>query len=797
MNLLSELSQQAKFLLRNLRFTLTTTAVMATGFTLALFLFGFVYSTMYSELPFQNGQRIRVIDSIENGVAYSGNSVPQYVYNDFKKQVSSLQQASAFRSSLVTLSLPNQVRKYVAAYSEPQMFNTLGITPVYGEVFTPRQLANRDNVVLLSENSALEMFGSVDKALGANVKISGYAYRVTGILPGTFKFPRATDIWLPLQDKTQMFNRGSEDKVSIFGVLAEGTTEQQLNMELSIFMDNLRSIHPDIYQNTQLQARRFQQAFLGNAGEVMAISIEVAAILILLLASVNASNLLYLRALERKRESAIRLAIGASPQRLFIQMMSESLVICLLTALLSLVITQFLLQYLDNNISSVVAFSIPFWWNFQLTPMLAFIAIVAALGIATIAGIVPAWKMSKSKFVNTNLSEHKSNVSKSSKLLVVLEVFLASSILLVTVAFVFTINKQHQSGFSFAPEQFLSASIALSKKDFDTPQQVSRYYDELQHRLQRSSHKTVVLSSALPAHNTNKLPLFVDGAGTGAEFPDVKTVKVSRGFFKALTIPVLQGRVFNAIDQAQSPAVAVVTEEFAQKTWGADTAIGKRIKFQKDSNLWYQVVGVVGNTPFGETFDSKTKNQVIFTSLEQQPENVFKLLIKTNDQPYQYADDLRAVAAQVNSQVAPYRIKSLADAIDQQRASILYITKMFIFLSVVALVLTLSGVYSVVANIILNKAKEISIRIALGANYLAIFRFISSGILLQSLLGLALGVGLGSYLLSVLSKLQVVSFSPVLPVLLPLAFLAVIVAAISVPLHKVLKAPPVTALRQE
>jgi predicted permease len=753
---------------------------------------------MYAELPFQNGKQIRVIDLVEKGVAYSGNSVPEYIYHDFKTQVSSLQQVSAFKSSLVTVSISNQVRKYIGAYAEPAMFSLLGVPPLHGGVLTQQHIANREHVVMISESSALEMFGNTKAVVGKNVNIRGEAYRVIGVMPDSFKFPRAADLWLPLEDNVTKFNRSEEGNVSVFGSLSVGVTDKQLNHELSIFMDNLRSIHSVIYENTELQSRRFQDAFLGNAGEMMARSIVVAAILILLLASVNASNLLYLRALERKRESSIRLAIGASPSRLFLQMMCESVVICLISSAISIFITHFLLQYLNSNINSVVAFSVPFWWNFQLTPMLVFIAVAAALCIVLIAGIFPAWRMSNTKFVSTSLSEHKNDVTRSSKLIVIVEVFLASALLLVSAAFVLTVSKQNQDGLSFNSDTILSASLTLQKSDFDTEAKVVRYYQEFEHTFTKiSPNSELAFSSALPVHNTDKTSLFIDGAPAGAEFPSVKTVKVSHEFFSTLQISVLQGRSFSSIDKPKTPTIAVVSLAFSKQFFGDESAVGKRIKFHKETSDWYEVVGVVENIAFGETFDNKTKNQVVFTSIMQEPDNVFNVLVKTESDPYDFTNELRSVAAQVNNSVAPFRVKSLADAIDQNRASILYITKMFVFLSTVALVLTLSGVYSVVSNIIISKSKEISIRIALGANYRAIFGFISSSILIQCAIGLVMGVGLASYLLTILARLQIVSFNPLLSIVLPFAFLAVVMVAITIPLSRVLQAPPSSALRQE
>lgn len=798
MNAWLELIQQSKFLLRNLKFTLSTSAVLSTGFTLALFLFGFVYSTMYSELPFQNGQQIRVLDSVEKGITYSGNSVPQYIYNDFKDQTTSLNQVSAFKSSRVTISMPNQVRKYIGSYVEPTMFSTLGVSPIYGEVIRQQHIDNKAHVVVLSETSALEMFGNTVTAVGNHVNIHGNAYRVIGVMPDSFKFPRAAKLWLPLEDNTSQFNRGQEGKVSIFGALTPGVTDQQLNNELSIFMDNLRSIHPDVYKDSGLVARRFQEAFLGSAGEIMAISIEVAAIFILLLACVNASNLLYLRAIERKRESSIRLAIGATPSRLFLQMMLESLVICLISAVISIIATHFLLQYLNNNIASAVAFAIPFWWNFQLTSTLILLAFGAALTIATIAGVFPAWKMSNAKFVNTNLSEHKNAVTKSSKLIIIVEVFLASALLLVSATFVFTVDRQNQNTLGFNPDNILSARIALEKTDFDTTNKITNYYQEFEHRLkQGASDSELAFSTALPAHNTSKSPLVIEDASSGAEFPDIKTVKVSNNFFNTLQVPLVEGRHFNHLDQPESTAVAVISQGFANEYFADQNPVGKRIQLSSEQGNWYEIIGVVENIPFGETFDSRTQDQVVFTSLIQSPQHVFHALVKTRTAPYAFASNFRAIAAQVNNAVAPYRVKSLTDAIDQNRASILYITKMFIFLSVVALILTLSGVYSVVSNIIIGKSKEISIRIALGATNPAIFRFISSGILIQTTIGLALGVGLSTYLLTVLARLQIVSFSPVLSIILPITFFIVIIAAVASPLARVLQAPPCEALRQE
>ena len=217
MNVFLDVIQVAKLMLRNLKFTLTTTLVMTAGLTVALFLFSFVYSTMYAELPFKEGERIRVIDVIDNGVAYSGNSVPLYIYDDLKKQGSSFQQMSAFRSGVVTLVLPNQTRKYLAAFSEPEMFDLTEAIPLTGQVFNHQQLSNHsENVIVISETVALEMFGDRQGIIGKTVKISNVIYKVIGILPQSYKFPRSTDIWLPLKENVSRVNRGQEVNVSIF-----------------------------------------------------------------------------------------------------------------------------------------------------------------------------------------------------------------------------------------------------------------------------------------------------------------------------------------------------------------------------------------------------------------------------------------------------------------------------------------------------------------------------------------------------------------------------------------------------
>lgn len=783
---------------RNLKFTLSTILVMTTGLVVALFLYSFVYSTMYSDLPYKNGDAIRVIDVIESGVAYSGNSVPHHIYNDFKRWPNSFDSVSAFKTGVITLTLPNQTHKYIGAYSEPEMFALTQVTPLQGFIFTNQHLSmNSEDVIMISEKVALEMFGSSKGVIGKIINASGVRHKVIAVLPQTYQFPRATDVWIPLKNTAAAINRGEEANVSIFGKLPPGLSDQSFNSELRRFMDELRSEHPDIYPNTSLQSRRFQDAFLGSAGSIMAISIEISAGLLLLLASANASNMLFTRALQRKRESAIRMAIGANPKRLFVQMMLESSLICLISTGIALIITYFALSTLNQTIANAVSFSIPFWWDFKLTPTLILITFSVTLITILITGLLPAWKMATTTYFNTNQNHHKMKSGKLSKVLVILEIFLSSCLLLLTAAFVYSVEKQNQETFGINPQGYLTASISLDESQFNSPEKITNYYQEIEYFIKQSEYTaTTTISTALPAHNTTKKSVLLSGDNSSNKHA-TSVVNVSKNFFASLNIELLKGRAFQQNDNIDTPFVAVVTQEFAEKFSPDGNAIGKRFQFEQDLTKWYQIVGVVNNVTFGETFAKKDKHKVIFTAISQHPSNVFKVIIKTPSNPYDFTPQLRAVMAKLPSSTAPYRVKSLVDAIDQNRASILYITKMFVGLSAVALILALSGIYSVVSSNILNKSNEIGIRMALGADFLAIIKLISFGLIIQLVVGLALGLGVSGYILMILERLQVVNTSPSIFWLVPALMVGVVIIATAIPLHRVLKFPPNHALRYE
>lgn len=797
MSLLLDISQVLKLMGRNLKFTISTSLVMATGLTVALFLFSFVYSTMYAELPYKGGERIRVLDVIENGVAYSGNSVPHHIYNDYKSWPHSLEGASAFKTTKVTLTLPNQTRKYVGAYSEPAMFTLTQTSPLQGELFTEKHLGiNSENVIMISEMVALEMFGNTQSVVGKLVQISGESHKVTAVLPQSFKFPQATDVWLPLKNTVTSFNRGEEANVSIFGKLPKGLSEENFNSELNSFMTELRNKHPKLYQNTYIQARRFQEAFLGSAGDIMAISIELSAGLLLLLACANASNMLFTRAVQRKRESAIRMAIGANPGRLFVQMMLESSIICTLSALLALVITYFALNVLDQTIINAVSFKVPFWWDFKLTPTLILITSIVTLTTIVVTGLLPAWKMATTNHFNTNQNHHKMKSGKLSKILVILEIFLSSCLLLLTAAFVYSVDKQNEESFGIDPQGYLTASISLESHAFNTPQKIANYYKELGYLIEQSEHTAITaFSTGLPAHNVTKKNIFMLGDQT--EQQKVNAVRISNKFFSTLNIKLHSGRTFQQNDKLNTPLVAVVTQALAQRYWPNENAIGKRIRFEENSTQWYQIIGVVNNVAYGETFAQQGKYDVVFTAINQHPSSTFKIIINTPSNPYDFVSQLRAVSAKLPSSTAPYRINSLVDAIDQNRASILYITKMFVALSIVALILALSGIYSVVSSNVLSKSNEIGIRMALGADFIAIIKLVSFGVIIQLIIGLLLGMALSSYTLIILERLNIVSTTPFIYWLVPTLMLCVVIFATTIPLRRVLKDPPSNALRYE
>jgi predicted permease len=447
----------------------------------------------------------------------------------------------------------------------------------------------------------------------------------------------------------------------------------------------------------------------------------------LLLASVNVGNLLLSRAIERGKETAIRVALGAPRLRLISQMLWESIIICFVGGLIGLLVLAWGLGIMGPVTDAFFLDRVSFWWQFGVDGYTLRLVFLVVFGTILVTGLLPAWKNSGSDFNSVLRDGTRGALGKKAgrlnRILVISEIFLSMIVLMVAGVILVGSYLLNFADYGVNPDGILSAEVQLNDANYDTSEKQVQFARTLQSRLETSEGiGRVMISTAFPGDYSESSAIAIDGneytqEGT-SNYPRANYIAVMPDTLTTLGVELKGGRYFNSGDDGLDKGTVIVTESFVSNYLPNGSPIGKRIRLvdgKNDTANWLTIVGVVKHTVQGPANDARGRLPSVFRPFTQAPRQQMEIALQMKSDKAAVTRTLRETLSSIDPKLPAYRIETLAKKIDRHSAPLKFVSTLFLLFGIATVFLAASGIYGVLSNTINQRTQEIGIKRALGA----------------------------------------------------------------------------------
>jgi len=807
--ILKDIRYGLRGLLKNPGFTLVAVLTLALGIGANAAIFSVVNAVLLKPLKFQDPDRLVIIWEEATFAGFPTNTPAPGNYVDWKAQNQSFEDMAATAESSFNLTGDGEPERVAAERVTQSFFPLLGVQPLIGRVFSSDEVkAGSDNkVAILSYELWQSRYGGKREILNSNIQLNGEKYTVIGVIPPAFQFiTKEPRLWVPLPlDPVE--NRNAH-YLSVVARLKPAVTLAQARADMTNVMRRISKDYPNETFGGKLGAvvLPFREQVAGTVkGSLLMLLVAVS--FVLLIACANIASLLLARAASRRREIAVRTALGASRMRIVRQLLTESLILSLAGGLIGLLLAYWSFNFLQRLIPKGLSVST----SLKLDGSVLLFALGISVLTAVVFGLAPALQAARVD-LNEALKQSGGRTSSVSgaklrSATVVLQVAL-SLVLLVGAGLLIQTLFRLVNQYSFLePEKVLTLRTQLPGTKYkDTPQR-SNFYQQVLDRVQN-------LPGVVSAGYSTSVPLAWKG-GTSGFYPegvknpiqgrsyDSNHRQVSADFLKTLNIALRQGRYFDAHDNAQSMKVAIVNETMARQYWPGENVLGRRFKLgPPDADVpWFSIVGVVADVrQMGIDKPVKAEMYFPYSQIDSQPWFAPRdLAIRTTGDPLKLVDSVREAVRAVDPDQPISNVAVLSDLLGEEAAQRQMGMVLLFAFAILALILASLGIYGVLAYFVAQHRNELGVRLALGATPLKMLLLVIRKGMALTLFGVVFGVFAAFALTRLMSSLLfgVGATDPLTFVAVPIVLLIVSLLACWIPARRASKVDPMTALRYE
>jgi putative ABC transport system permease protein len=780
--------------------------VLALGIGLCSFMFSIIYGVFFRPLDFPGGDRIFAIYPTEREQNQPGGSIAIQDFPVWQARLTSFSDLIATSGEPLNVSDAGGVRRLSGQAVTANTFDVLRVFPVLGRGFAEGEDApgSPPNVVL-GHAVWRDQFGSDPNVIGRAVRVNGEAGEIIGVMPEGFMFPNNNDAWVPLREDPVALPRDEGRQVVVFGRLRDGASREQAQNEVSQVHLQIAREHAE-EEITGAAVQTLPRTATGGELIIVFSAMMVAVICVLLVACANVANLLLARAALHTKEAAVRAALGGSRLRVMIPMLAEALALAIAGGLLGIGIAYVAVGWFEG-MTDPARTGRPFFIRFVIDwPILGFVAGVT-LFTALAAGLVPAWKVSRTNVSSVLKDEARGtsslSIGKVTLVLVTAEVALSCLLLVGAGLMTKSILKLADIDYPFESAGVLTARVQL-EEDYSTTAARELFWQELLRELEATPQiERAALTSLLPMTGAPRRRVAIDGETYANEeaMPEPNRVVVSLGYFETLGTGVTAGRDFQQLDVRGSDRVAIVNQSMVDRYLGGGNVLGRQFREGPADTLpRVTIVGVVPDLggPLPGTDDPEPAGY--FVPLAQvDPAGLNLVALPRSGAPMALAGDLRTALARVDAELPLFQVRTHAEAIDRSTWFYNVFGTVFISFGVAALFMASVGLYGVLSFAVSRRTSEMGIRMALGANAGDVMRLVIRQGVLQLAIGLVIGLG-AAFGLTRLIAVMMYQVDPQDPFVFSAVLVLIVlvgVAAAIVPARRATSVDPVEALRAE
>ncbi|HVG29697.1 MAG TPA: ABC transporter permease [Pyrinomonadaceae bacterium] len=792
----------ARVLLKSPAFAAVAILVTALGIGANTSIFSVVNAVLLRPLPYPGSERLVWFSGVnpQQGITNSNMSVPDFA--DWARQGQAFDELAGFvtgGAQLLNNDEPERVRRAAVTGS---FFRVLGTSPLAGRALQDDDArAGADPVVVLSHGLWQRRFGADPKVVGSRVLVSGKSALVAGVMPAGFDFPAQTELWSALALDPSAERRNNR-YLEVVGRLKPGATVAQAQAQMDTINANLAAQYDDTNRGWNVKVTDLREQLVGNLRPTLLVLLGAVAF-VLLIGCANVANLLLARATSRRKEIAVRTALGASRARIARQLLTESFLLSLAGGAAGLLLS----VWMTDLFVAVSPADSPRFGEIRPDARVFLFTLGVTLVTGLIFGLAPALQSSRAD-LNETLKEGGRSGSEGGRrnrvrsLLVVAEIALSFMLLAGAGLLVRSFIRLRDVSPGFNPGGVLTMRLSLLPAKYPTDQHKRDFF-------RQATERMAGLPGVKSAGAVLTLPLGGDTFGVGRSFiregrPATPEESANAAFylatpdyFRTLEIPVTAGRAFTDRDTDQSPPVVIINETLARQAFPGENPVGKRIRQAADEQFMREIVGVVGDTR--PSLEAPAGAQMYIPYAQDATWNSMTLVVRTGGDAAGLAAAARGAIQSLDKTLPVYNVRTMTDvfaaSIARRRSSMLLISAF----ALVALLLALVGIYGVTAYHVTQRTHEIGVRMALGAQRRDVLGLILGQSLRLTLGGLAVGLVLALALTRLMSGLlyDVKPNDPVTFAAGALLLAAVATLACYVPARRATKVDPMIALRYE
>ncbi|WP_141617623.1 ABC transporter permease [Myxococcus sp. AB036A] len=796
----------ARLLLKSPTFTLVAMMTLALGIGASTAIFSVVNSIWLQPMRFPHEERLVMVwDSLPKaGVERSETSLA--TLEDWTAQAGVFEHVAGIVPRSLNMGGALEPERLQAFRVGAALFPALEARPSLGRAFSAEEdRVGGEAVVVLSDALWRRRFGGAPSVLGESVTLDGEPYTVVGVMPKSFDFPPGAEAWVPLAPTQAELDARGDRKVRVVGRLKPGFSVSMAEDALRVLAGQLAERYPDTDSERTVRLTSVREAYLGPLRPLL-ITLAGAVGFVLLIGCANVASLLLARAAARRRELAIRGALGASPTRLMVQALTESVLLSLLGGGLGILGALWGTHMIATMLPPGLAERLPGWQSIQVDGG----ALLFCVGLSAITGVLfglaPAFQMSRQNPLEAMREGAGATAGRKRirSALVTAEVALALMLVVGASLMLRSLYQLQGTSPGFAAERVFYFDVTLPETKYPTDAERVRFFHALQERLSSMPGAQAVSAASLPpiSRRSQSSNIYPDGQPKPlpGQLPEASQRVISPGYFRTMGIPLHEGRDFNALDVEDSPRVAMINSALARRFWPGESPLGKRF-FTGGTEPW-EVIGVVGDVRTLWRGQVRSSVPEFYLPLAQAPRDAMVMMVTvggTGAAASSLALSVREGMASLDPEQPPPSPRPLEELIAESFGSRHLLAALLGFFACVALLLAAGGVYGIMAYSVTQRRTEIGVRMALGAREGSIFWLILSQALRLAGLGVIIGSVLALVLARGLSKL-LFEVSPADPlVFLGTACVLLFVALVAgyVPAWRAARVPPSMAMREE
>jgi putative ABC transport system permease protein len=804
---------------KNPGFALAAIATLMLGIGGNAAIFTITSALLLRPLPYDNPQQLVLLGTHRQGDTDKINSFSLNRYDLLRERQHSFSGVAVFANDSLSLTGRGEPQQVPVGRVSPNFFSVLGIKPQLGRVFTDDEgQPSGKQVVMISDALWHSRFGGDRNVIDQVITLDSSPYTIVGVLPGDVKLPfmGPAEILSPryfeLTFMTPQHLRAGVGYLQGVARLQSGSTLKSAASEMEVFNKQYNDQYPkapDGGPAVSMVIGNLQELTVVNL-RLLLIFLSIAVGVVLMIACGNVASLLLSRSLARKKEIAVRSALGASRAAIVRQLLTESVLLALVGGLLGLGLglaaTKYLATIVSTNGQNSLSLGFPIVMDWRVLLFTLVVSVVTGLGF----GIFPALQLSRTNINQTLRDEGRGATGgrhhlELKGLLVVGQVALSLMLLIAAGLLLRSFMRLMSVDPGFDPSRVLTMKVSLPTVKYAKPEQQIAFFEEMLRKVSAvPGVDSTAMSAALPLTPIRVTPVLPEGQPDVplAQRPFIIIEAITPGWFHTMRAPLKAGHDFKDTDTGQSPNVVIINEALAHQYWPNENPLGKHILVGRQTSA-AEIIGVAANVKnSGLALDTQPQ---LYLPFRQLPWGNMNLLVRTNMEPHAMISAVRGQVSAVDPDQPVTGIQSIEELLDGSRAQPRSTMLLLAIFSATALALVVVGLYGVLAYLVAQRRQELGIRLALGADKSHIMRMIVHHGLKLTLVGISVGlvialaaalvvslvgVGFMETLLYKAGLRDLTTFAFVPPV-----FLAIALLACYIPARQATKVDPAEALR--